>query len=437
METNSISIFGLGYVGCVSIGCLAKNGHKVIGVDVVQHKVDLINNGKPTIIEKDIDTIIEEGHKAGRISATTDHIQAVKDTNVSIICVGTPSTGNGHLNLDYIYKTAQGIGEALKGKDSFHVIAIRSTVLLGTNEKVGRIIEEASGKKRNVDFAVVSNPEFLREGSAVKDYYNPAVTVIGSENEKALDIMADIYSKVDAPIERTDVRVAEIIKYVNNSFHALKITFANEVGNICKRMGIDSHKVMDLFCKDTHLNISPYYFKPGFAYGGSCLPKDLKALNTIAHDAYLNSPVLESIERSNQNQKRTAFELITSKGRKKVGILGLSFKKGTDDLRYSPIVEVTESLLGKGYEICIFDEKVNLSNITGTNKHYIETRIPHLSKLLKSDLQEVVESSEVLVISQNDERFRSLIDDYPDKIFIDLVRVVEEPRNVNYEGLGW
>lgn len=437
MNSKNISIFGLGYVGCVSLGCLAKNGHNVIGVDVVQHKVDLINSGKPTIIEQDIDTIIEEGKKAGRISATTDNIKAVKETDVSIICVGTPSTGNGHLNLDYIYNTARGIGEALREKDSFHVIAIRSTVLLGTNEKVGRIIEEASGKKRNEDFAVVSNPEFLREGSAVKDYYNPAVTVLGSENEKALNIMAEIYSQIDAPIEKTDVRVAEIIKYVNNSFHALKITFANEVGNICKKMGIDSHKVMDLFCKDTHLNISPYYFKPGFAYGGSCLPKDLKALNTIAHDAYLNSPVLESIERSNQNQKRTAFELITSKGKKKVGILGLSFKKGTDDLRYSPIVEVTESLLGKGYEICIFDEKVNLSNITGTNKHYIDTRIPHLSALLKNDLQEVVENSELLVISQNDERFRNLIDEYPDKQFIDLVRVVDEPRNNNYDGLGW
>lgn len=437
MDAKNISIFGLGYVGCVSLGCLAQNGHKVIGVDVVQHKIDLINSGKPTIIEKDIDTIIEEQHKAGRISATTDNIQAVKDTDVSIICVGTPSTGNGHLNLEYIYNTARGIGEALKEKDGFHVIAIRSTVLLGTNQEVGKLIEEASGKKRNEAFAVVSNPEFLREGSAVKDYYNPPVTVIGSENERGLEIMAEIYRKVDGPIEKTDIKVAEIIKYVNNSFHALKITFANEVGNICKKLGIDSHQVMDLFCKDTHLNISPYYFKPGFAYGGSCLPKDLKALNTIAHDAYLNSPVLDAIERSNQNQKRTALEMITSKGKRKVGILGLSFKKGTDDLRYSPIVEVTESLLGKGYEICIFDEKVNLSNITGTNKHYIDTRIPHLSRLLKNDLKEVVESSELLVISQQDDRYRDLVDQYPDKQFIDLVRVVKEARNHNYEGIGW
>ena len=437
MATSNISIFGLGYVGCVSIGCLAKEGNRVIGVDVVQHKVDLINKGKPTIIEPGIEKIISDGHSAGLISATLDHVEAIKATDVSIICVGTPSTGNGHLNLQYIFNTARGIGEGLKEKDTFHVVAIRSTVLLGTNEEIGRVIEVTSGKKRNEHFAVVSNPEFLREGSAVKDFYHPAVTVIGSDNEKALDIMAEIYSKIDAPVERTDIRVAEIIKYVNNSFHALKISFANEVGNICKRMGIDSFKVMDLFCKDTHLNISPYYLKPGFAYGGSCLPKDLKALNTIAHDSYLIAPVLESIERSNDVQKKNAFELITSKGKKKIGILGLSFKKETDDLRYSPMVEVTESLLGKGYDICIYDEKVNLSNITGTNKDYIESRIPHLSRLLKNELSEVVENSEVLVIAHNDARFAKLMEDNPDKIFIDLVRITGQSRNSNYEGICW
>ena len=437
MESKRISIFGLGYVGCVSLGCLAKNGHHVIGVDVVQHKVDLINNGKPTIIEKDIDEIIAAGKERGNLSATTDNIAAVRQTDVSIICVGTPSTENGHLNLNYIYNTAKGIGEALKEKDTFHVVAIRSTVLLGTNEKVGKIIEEVSGKKRNEDFAVVSNPEFMREGSAVEDYYNPPITVIGSENERALEIMAEVYGNINAPIEKTEVKEAEIIKYINNSYHALKISFANEVGNICKQIGVDSHRVMELFCKDTHLNISPYYFKPGFAYGGSCLPKDLRALNTIVHDAYLNAPVLESIEKSNQNQKKVALDKILSKGKKKVGILGLSFKKGTDDLRYSPIVEVTENLLGKGYDLKIYDEKVVLSNLTGTNKHYIETKIPHLSKLMSDNLDEVVAHSELLVISQNDERFSALIDKYPDKLFLDLVRVVKESRNGNYDGLSW
>ena len=279
-----ISIFGLGYVGCVSLGCLAKNGHNIIGVDVNDIKVDLINNGKPTIIERDIDLIIEQQFKNKKIKATKDYKSAIKNTDISIICVGTPSTPEGHLNLEHIYKTAEQIGEAIKEKENFHIAVIRSTVLPGTNIKVGEIIEKTSGKQRNKGFAVVSNPEFLREGSAVEDYYNPPVTVLGSDNKKALNVLSKIYAKVNGPIEIVDIKVAEIIKYVNNSYHALKITFANEVGNICKRIGIDSHEVMRLFCMDKQLNISSYYFKPGFAYGGSCLPKDLKALQTLAHD---------------------------------------------------------------------------------------------------------------------------------------------------------
>ena len=300
----NISIFGLGYVGCVSLGCLAQNGHHVIGVDVNELKVNLINEGKATIIEKDIDTIIKEQRENNNISATLDHKSAVLNSDVTIICVGTPSTNNGHLNLDYINQTAKQIGEALKEKNLFHVIVIRSTVLPGTNKKAGEIISEVSGKKRNIDFAIVSNPEFLREGSAVEDYYNPAITVLGSDCDRAIKIVESVYDDIKAPIIKTDIEVAEIIKYVNNTFHALKICFANEIGNICKKMNIDSHKVMNIFCKDTHLNISPYYFKPGFAYGGSCLPKDLKALKTISHDNYLTSPIIESIHSSNENQKR-------------------------------------------------------------------------------------------------------------------------------------
>ncbi|HND46897.1 MAG TPA: nucleotide sugar dehydrogenase, partial [Chitinophagales bacterium] len=265
-----ISIFGLGYVGCVSLGCLAKNGHQVIGVDVHQQKVDLINKGLPTIVEKDIDTIIAEEFKNGKIRATNDANDAVANSEISIICVGTPSSKRGNLNLDFIYKVAEQIGQALKNKNSFHSVVIRSTVLPGTNEKVGEIIAEFSGKKRNKDFSIVSNPEFLREGTAVKDYYHPSITVLGGDSEIALEKVAALYKELPAPIEIVDIRVAEIIKYVNNSFHAVKVTFANEVGNISKSLGIDSHKVMELFCKDTHLNISPTYFKPGFAYGGSC-----------------------------------------------------------------------------------------------------------------------------------------------------------------------
>ncbi len=312
----NISIFGLGYVGCVSLGCLAQNGHNVIGIDIIDSKINLINNGKPTIIEKDIDKIIYEQWKKGKISATRDYRNAVNDTDISIICVGTPSTDEGNLNLNFVYEVSKQIAEGIKKKSNFHVVVIRSTVLPGTNKKVGENLENFSGKKRNIDFAVVSNPEFLREGTAVSDYYNPSITVLGSNNKNAIETMKRVYKEINAPVAVTDIEVAEIIKYVNNSYHALKISFSNEIGNICKKLNIDSHKVMELFCKDTHLNISTNYFKPGFAYGGSCLPKDLKGLKTLAHDFYLNSPILESIELSNENQKRIAFDMIVKKGKK-------------------------------------------------------------------------------------------------------------------------
>ena len=433
----NISIFGLGYVGCVSLGCLAKNNHHVIGVDVNELKVNLINEGKATIIEKDIDEIIKEQRNKNRIKATLDYKYAVLSSNVSIICVGTPSTNNGHLNLDYIYQTANQIGEALGEKKSFHVVVIRSTVLPGTNKKVGEIITKVSCKEKNVDFAVVSNPEFLREGTAVKDYYNPAITVLGSDCEKALGIMEKIYKNVNAPIIKTDIKVAEIIKYVNNSFHALKICFANEVGNICKKMNIDSHKVMEVFCKDTHLNISPYYFKPGFAYGGSCLPKDMKALKTISHDNYLSSPVIEAIHNSNENQKRIVIDMIESTGRKKIGILGLSFKKGTDDLRYSPTVDIVEYLYGKGYEIRIWDIKVHQSKLFGSNKEYIKMHIPHLAKLIIDDLDGVINNSEVILITQKIDVISSFVEKYPNKIFIDVIRITDKINNDNYYGVCW
>ena len=433
----NISIFGLGYVGCVSLGCLAKNGHTVIGVDTVEHKVNLINQGKPTIIEKDIDGIVREAFEEGRISATDQYQEAILNSDISIICVGTPSTNNGHLNLDYIEKVASEIGEALKHKDDFHIVAIRSTVLPGTNKKVGKIIEQASGKTRNKGFTVISNPEFLREGSAVHDYYHPAITVLGGDHKPSLEVMSSIYKEVNAPIELVSVKVAEIIKYINNSFHALKVVFANEVGNICKKLNIDSHEVMELFCKDDHLNISPYYLKPGFAYGGSCLPKDLRAFKTIAHDNYLITPVLSAIEESNALQKQLAYQMILETGRRKVAILGLSFKAGTDDLRESPIVEVTERLLGKGFQIKIYDEKVNYTKITGTNRDYIDAHIPHLSSLISNDLEKVLADSEVIVVNQKNQTFEQISSQYPDKRIVDLVRINETPSNGVYKGICW
>lgn len=433
----SISIFGLGYVGCVSLGCLAQNGHRVIGVDPVKEKIDMINQGKPTIIEKDIDGIIRENWEKGRISATGDHRRAVHESEISIICVGTPSMPEGHPNLDHVFNTARQIGEAMKSKKEFHIVVIRSTVLPGTNMRYGIRIEEASGKKRNDAFAVVSNPEFLREGTSVFDYYNPPMTVLGSDNPYALEALKTVYRPIHAPIKETPIEVAEIIKYVNNSFHALKITFANEIGNICKFLGIDSHAVMRLFCLDTRLNLSSYYLNPGYAYGGSCLSKDLKGLMTIAHDGYIKTPVLDAIEISNENQKQTAYDLIIKTGRKKVGLLGLSFKTGTDDLRYSPVVDLAEKLLGKGFHVLIHDRNVNASKITGTNKAFIDEHIPHLSVLIKNELPEVMAHSDILVIAHKLPEYSDLVRLYPEKIFIDLVRIGSRESHDNYYGICW
>lgn len=433
----NISVFGLGYVGCISLGCLAQKGHSLVGVDVSGLKTELINQGKPTIIEKDIDGIIGEAFEAGRVRATASVEDAVASTDVSIICVGTPPTSEGHLDLSFIFSTAHEIGSALKNKDSFHVVAIRSTVLPGTNEKYAAIIEQESGKKKNVDFAVVSNPEFLREGTAVYDYNHPPVTVLGSDSEKALDIMSSLYSDLEGgPVYRTEVGVAEIIKYVNNSYHALKITFANEVGNICKKLGIDSHHVMELFGMDKQLNISTYYFKPGFAYGGSCLPKDLGALNTLAHDLYLDVPVLSSIAVSNQYQKKHAVELIESKRKTKILVLGISFKAGTDDLRYSPIIDVIQELLGKGYDLKLVDNQVELSRIIGKNRSYIMEKLPHIAKLLTKDLQTAIDWAEVIIVTNKEKDFLGL-HFADDKILIDLARINEYQSHPNYNGLNW
>ena len=432
----NIAIFGLGYVGCISLGCLAENGHHVIGVDVNTHKVSLVNQAKPTVIEKDIDEIIKRNFDLERIRATTRSGEAVLQSDAALICVGTPNDETGKLSMEYVEKVAGEIGEALIDKDSFYSILIRSTVPPGTNEQVVAIIEEKTGKQHCSDFAVVSNPEFLREGSAVKDYYNPPYTVLGSLCEKGIEISRDIYGAIEAPFEVMEVRAAELLKYVNNSFHALKITFANEVGNIAKRLGIDSHQLMEVFAKDDKLNISKAYLKPGFAYGGSCLPKDLKALNTFSHDFYLNTPVLNAINPSNQEQIQHAIQLIGKAGKSKLGFVGISFKPGTDDLRFSPSLEVVEYFIGKGYDVKIFDSNVHLSKLTGTNKDYLEAKLPHISELLVDDLQELVSSVDLITISHNENELdRVQID--PEKFIVDLAKIKRLESFVNYKGIAW
>lgn len=435
-----ISIFGLGYVGSVSLACLAHNGHEVIGVDVSPSKVDCINRGQSPIIERDLDQIIADQRAKGRVSATSDMLAAVQATDVSFICVGTPSTGQGHLDLEGIFRVGRDLGKGLARKDRFHVIAVRSTVMPGTNEKLAQIIAASSGRVSGKDFAVVSNPEFLREGTAVKDYLHPPYTLLGSSCPAAVEVMKDVYRGVDAPVIVAEIRVAELIKYVNNSFHALKICFANEVGNICQHLNIDALELMEIFCRDTKLNISPYYLKPGFAYGGSCLPKDLKALCTIAHDGYLRSPLLESIEVSNENQKNVVLERIVGFGKRRVGFLGLSFKGGTDDLRSSPIIDILEKLIGKGYEVRIYDRNVHLSQLVGANREFILQRIPLISRFVVEDASDVVRPSELIVVVNNDAAFPAILGALPaEKIVLDLANVDFPGRaeRENYMGIAW
>lgn len=435
-----ISIFGLGYVGAVSAGCLANDGHTIIGVDPYPRKVDLINSGKTPVIESEIDEIISRTVADGNLCATSDVRMAVNESSVSLICVGTPSQLNGSLDLKYVRNVCEEIGEVLKDKNDFHVVVARSTMLPGSMMKVViPTLEQASGKKVGVGFGVCNNPEFLREGTAVFDYYNPPKTVIGETEERSGDILATIYKNLDAPLIRTDVETAEMVKYTDNVWHALKVGFTNEIGNICKSLGIDGHQVMDIFCQDTKLNLSAYYMKPGFAFGGSCLPKDVRALTYKAKSMDLNLPILNSILPSNALQVEKGVNMIVAQGKKKVGILGFSFKGGTDDLRESPMVEVIERLLGKGYDVKLYDENVNIASLVGANRDYILNVIPHISQLMESNIDDVIKHAETLVIGNQSSEFEAVINRVDEeKSIIDLVRIVDgRVEKAGYQGICW
>src|SRR5579863_758720 len=399
----------MGYVGTVSAGCLAQDGHEVIGVDPVRTKVDLINSGQSPIIEVDIGEIIAAMVKSGRLRATSDQDQAIRESELSFVCVGTPSQANGNLDLTYIRRVCELIGEALKNKPTRHTVVIRSTILPGTMRRIViPVLEEYSGKKAGVDFGVCNNPEFLREGSAVKDYNAPPKTVFGESDRASGDLLAALYAKLDAPLIRTDIETAEMVKYVDNSWHALKIGFANEIGNLCKAFSIDAHEVMKIFCQDKKLNISPAYLLPGFAFGGSCLPKDLRALAYKAKTHDLTLPIMTSILPSNELQVARGLQLIMEGGSKRVGILGFSFKAGTDDLRESPMIEIIERLIGKGYDLRIFDRNVNLAKLVGANRDFILNRIPHISRLMVDGIDAIIEHAETVVISNNDPAFQQV-----------------------------
>jgi GDP-mannose 6-dehydrogenase len=437
-----VSVFGLGYVGSVSGACLAHMGHQVIGLDANSIKVELVNHGKPPVIEEGLSQLLETVTGSGALVASGDWFDAVCGSDVALVCVGTPSCPNGKLAIDAVERVSEQIGAALAERDRYFLVAIRSTVLPGTIERVViPILEAQSGKTAGRDFGVCMVPEFLREGTSVTDFFSPPRTVIGQMDCRAGDLAAALFDGIDAPMVRTSIRIAESLKYADNAFHALKVTFANEIGNICKATGCDSHEVLKIFCMDHKLNLSAYYLKPGFAFGGSCLPKDLRALTYHAHSLDVLTPLLDSILVSNRKQiERVTSLLQTYKGRS-LGFLGLSFKYGTDDLRESPILDVIETMIGKGFHVGIYDEFVSIASLVGANKEYIHKEIPHVSSLLWPSAEELVRASDVVIVSNASGQFRGVLEETvkPGQVVIDLVRIIDDCRILKgeYYGLSW
>jgi GDP-mannose 6-dehydrogenase len=436
-----ISVFGLGYVGCVSAGCLAHDGHAVVGVDINPRKVELVETGSSPVVEPGLNELIAEGVSEGRLRVARDGATAVRDTDVSMITVGTPSNRNASIHLGHLENTCREIGAALATKDEYHHVIVRSTVLPGTTRGVVvPLLEEASEKRAGSDFGVYMNPEFMREGTAIEDYYSPSFVVLGEQDQQDRGIADEIYGAVEAPVIRTTLETAEMIKYVCNAFHALKVAFGNEIGSLSKAYGVDGQEVMDIFCRDRRLNISPAYLKPGFAFGGSCLPKDLRALVYGAKQNDVECPLLGSVLESNQQHIGKGVELVEATGRKRVGVLGISFKPGTDDVRESPIVALVETLVGRGYEVSIHDRTVDPDQLIGANKAFLERELPHIAALMRRSVEDVLAASDVVVIANGDSAFRDVTSQVSNgQIVIDLVGTARPNGEIegSYEGICW
>ncbi|MFC3206562.1 UDP-glucose dehydrogenase family protein [Aquamicrobium soli] len=435
-----VSVFGLGYVGTVCAACLAERGHEVIGCDVSEAKVDLVNAGQSPIIEKDIGELVSSNVKSGRLKATVSTDEAVMGSDLSLLCVGTPSRANGSLDLSAVQAVSRQIGSSLAGKNSYHSVVIRSTVLPGTlSDIVVPSLQETSSKKLGEAFGVASNPEFMREGSAVSDFNNPAKTVIGTKDETTRERLLELYRGLPGRLIVTEPRLAELVKYTDNTWHALKVAFGNEIGNICKAAGVDSHELMQVFFADTKLNISNAYLLPGFAFGGSCLPKDVRAINAYAVQHDVEAPLLKSLMPSNKQQIERALQWILDHGKRNVGFLGFSFKAGTDDLRESPYLELIERLIGKGCDIRIFDQNVSLAKLVGANKAYLMNAIPHVTQLMVPSIEDAVEHSDVVVTTSRSPEYEAVVEKLrPDQILLDMARLPNTDRIAGtYDGINW
>ncbi len=436
-----ISIFGLGYVGAVSLGCLARDGHDVTGVDIDQVKLDLISSGKTPIIEDGMADLMANVASSGRVTVTQDVEEAIQNTEISFICVGTPSASNGSQDQSALLRLSEQLGEAIAKKQGYHVFVLRSTVTPGTLEDIMRpIIEKTSGKKDGVDFDLCFQPEFLREGTSIKDYDNPPFTVIGTYSKRAEEKLKSLFGHLPCEFTVCSIKTAEMLKFCCNDFHALKITFANEVARLSQSLGVDPHEVMELICKDTHLNISPAYLKPGFSFGGSCLPKDLRATVHMAKMRDVEIPMLAGVLQSNKIHTDHAINEVLATGKKKIGMIGLSFKSGTDDLRESPMVTITEQFIGKGLDLSIYDPEVNLSRLLGANKKYINESIPHIGELMVDDCEDMIKNSEVIIVGLNDKELIEIIKKTvrPDQIVFDLVNFPDHGKlDCDYRGICW
>ncbi|MBB3047835.1 GDP-mannose 6-dehydrogenase [Litorivivens lipolytica] len=424
---HSISVFGLGYVGCVSAACFARAGHSVIGVDINDEKVRLINEEHTSpIVEPGLADLIGAMTEAGRLKATTSCTEAISQSSIAFICVGTPGDRHGKLDLNGLSNVCREIGEALQGLEREFTVVVRSTVLPGTVENTAkRALFAGAGQAARRWLRVAVNPEFIREGTALSDFFKPPFTLVGCDEEPTANLLEDIYSMVPAPIIRTQIPTAETVKYVSNVFHALKICFANEIGDVCAGLGVDAQEVMRIFRLDTKLNISEAYLRPGFAFGGSCLPKDIKALLYAAHHADVALPMLDAILPSNNAQISRAVETVMATGKKQIGVFGLAFKPDTDDLRESPMVTLVETLLGKGCDIRILDRNVAIAKLTGANRRYIVEEIPHISTLMCDSVNALLDHADVVVVSDASESLDLI---RSDQIVIDLTRGAVEIR---------
>jgi GDP-mannose 6-dehydrogenase len=438
--SSSISLFGLGYVGSVSAACFAHMGHKVTGVDISRTKVEMLDSGRTPIIEARMEELVAAANKSCRLHATNDSVAAVLASDISFVCVGTPSLRSGKLDLSHVEHVSREIGSALKQKSSFHTVVLRSTVLPGTTETLMiPAIEQTSGKKCGVDFAVCYNPEFMREGSAVADFLQPPYTIFGSQNPEHLAPLRELYKEIPGTVFETSIRVAEMVKYVSNLYHAVKVGFANEVGTLCKHLAVESDQVTKIFMSDTKLNISSAYLSPGFAFGGSCLPKDLRAITHRAKELDLELPMLESLMPSNAQHIERGVEAVLRTGKRKIAMLGLSFKAGTDDLRESPQVQLIKRLLGEGCQIKIWDRDVSLARLAGSNRQYIEEVIPHIGSLLSADMPQVVDGAEVVIVGTKIDKAELAKLLKPVQTLIDLVNLDpnRRPEAATYEGICW